>query len=333
MVLREISTKEADAWAARQKQAQILQSGAWGDFQAAAGASVLRYGLWADEKLLLALTIFRKPLFLSFGYLYCPRIDLSGLNKEQEGFLFEELARVAKEKNCIFLRIEPIQLLKIIRPRRTSPGLENYLSVISLKIKKTIDIQASQTNIIDISGSEEEILSRMHQKTRYNIRLATKKGVSVRTGASSDFESFWRVMEETRERDGFRLHARSYYERMLTVPGIELIVAEYRGKIIAANIVSYFGDMASYLHGSSSNAERNLMAPYLIQWESLRRAKEKGCRYYDLNGIDEKKWPGVTRFKHGFGGSDVIYPGTFDIIFAPLVYRAYILLRRIRRMV
>ncbi len=319
MELREISTKEADAWAAGQKQAQILQSGAWGDFQAAAGASVLRYGLWADEKLLLALTIFRKPLFLSFGYLYCPRIDLSGLNKEQEGFLFEELARVAKEKNCIFLRIEPIQLLKI----------KNY----KLQIKKTIDIQASQTNIIDISGSEEEILSRMHQKTRYNIRLATKKGVSVRTGASSDFESFWRVMEETRERDGFRLHARSYYERMLTVPGIELIVAEYRGKIIAANIVSYFGDMASYLHGSSSNAERNLMAPYLIQWESLRRAKEKGCRYYDLNGIDEIKWPGVTRFKHGFGGSDVIYSGTFDIIFAPLMYRAYMLLRRVRRMV
>jgi lipid II:glycine glycyltransferase (peptidoglycan interpeptide bridge formation enzyme) len=324
MKLIEIDKKEIDRLLEGQKQSQFLQSSAWADFQATSGSAALRYGLDDNGRLRAALSMFRKPLFLSYGYLYCPRVDLSALDAVQEEYLFNAIASIAKENKCLFLRIEPVCKFSGLASKQENANPE-------FQIRRSIDIQASQTSIISLSGSEEEILGRMHQKTRYNIRLAMKKGVSVRSGTGSDFESFWRVMEETRDRDGFRLHARAYYERMLKVPGIELLVAEYEGRIIAANIVSYFGDMASYLHGSSSNAERNLMAPYLLQWESLRRARAKACLYYDLNGIDEKKWPGVTRFKHGFGGTDVVYPGTFDIIFAPLLYRLYSLLRKIRR--
>ena len=104
-------------------------------------------------------------------------------------------------------------------------------------------------------------------------------------------------------------------------------------KIIAGNIVSFFGNTATYVHGASSNEYRNVMAPYLLQWEVIKIVQEKGYKYYDFYGIDEKKWPGVTRFKLGFSGNIVEYPGTFDLAFDNLWYNMYKVLRKIRRLV
>ena len=154
----------------------------------------------------------------------------------------------------------------------------------------------------------------------------------LNVGSDDDFEKFWEIMNETKDRDGFRLHAHEYYQKMLALDSIELIVAEFKGEIIAGNIVSYFGDMASYLHGSSSNKERNVMAPFAIQWFTIKRAKEKDCKYYDFNGIDENKWPGVTRFKRGFSGEEISYPGTYDLLINKQGYIVYKLMRSARRM-
>jgi lipid II:glycine glycyltransferase (peptidoglycan interpeptide bridge formation enzyme) len=139
-------------------------------------------------------------------------------------------------------------------------------------------------------------------------------------------------MEETKARDKFRLHSMNYYQKMLkAVPFIKLLVAEHDGKIIAGNIVSFFGDMATYIHGGSSDEKRNVMAPYLLQWQAIKIAKEKNLKYYDFNGINERLWPGVTRFKKGFGGEEVNYPGTFDLIFNYQKYIFYNILRQVRR--
>ena len=164
-------------------------------------------------------------------------------------------------------------------------------------------------------------------------------------------------MRETNERDGFRLHGKEYYWKMLfnvqysilnnhsisnnnsisnnqySISGlsIKLFIAKYQNKIIAGNIVAFFGDTVTYVHGASSNEYRNLMATYALQWQSIREAKARGCRYYDFFGIDESKWPGVTRFKKGYGGEEVDYPGTFDAVFDSVLYKMYNWLRWVRR--
>ena len=172
----------------------------------------------------------------------------------------------------------------------------------------------------------------MHQKTRYNIRLAEKKGVEVHVGGEKDFEDFWKLMSQTSDRDAFRVHDREYYQKMLAVDHnfIKLFCARYQGKLLAASIVSFFGDTVTYMHGASSNEHREIMAPYALQWQVIKIAQEAGYKYYDFYGINEKKWPGVTRFKLGFGGREIDYPGTFDVALN-WMYRLYKVARWIRR--
>ncbi|MFH1671454.1 MAG: peptidoglycan bridge formation glycyltransferase FemA/FemB family protein, partial [Candidatus Portnoybacteria bacterium] len=142
---------------------------------------------------------------------------------------------------------------------------------------------------------------------------------------------FLGLLKETAKRDGFHLHPEDYYRKMLEIMGekIKLFSAGYQGKIIAGSLVCFFDDTAAYLHGASDYNTRNLMAPYLLQWQAILKAKELGLKYYDFYGIDEKKWPGVTRFKKGFGGKKVIYPGAYDVIYSPLWYWGYNLVRRL----
>jgi peptidoglycan pentaglycine glycine transferase (the first glycine) len=351
---------------AGKKQAGFLQSWEWGEFQAAVGNRVVRLGFEGDDgSLFFAVSLIKKDLPVGKSYLYAPRLDFGNLTEEQLKFVFNSIREIAKKEKAIFLRFEPQKELQIANPR--------------LQISKTIDVQPSRTVILDLSKTEEELLKNMHAKTRYNIRLAEKKGVVIREGGEGDFEKFWAIMEDTKERDGFRVHGKGYYKMMLKcqMPNakcqkkskfqnsksekcpisniqsrigseastglfghsissgrlyIKLFLSEYQNKIIAGNIVSFFGDMATYVHGASANEFRNVMAPYLLQWRTIEAAKRMGYKYYDFNGIDEVKWPGVTRFKKGFGGEDVSYPGTFDLVFEGMWYNVYKMARRVRRL-
>jgi len=186
---------------------------------------------------------------------------------------------------------------------------------------------------LDLSLSEDELLHAMHHKTCYNIRLAKKKGVEIVRGKVADLPSFWKLLKSTTVRDGFRGHSLSHYHNLLEqgAPNIELCLAKRDDKVLAAGIFSFLGGRAVYLHGASSNSDRQHMAPYLLQWQMIKRAKEKTCRYYDFYGIDAKKWPGVTRFKLGFGGEERNYPGTYIIVIKPLIYNLYKILAFIKR--
>ncbi len=305
-----------------QKQAQFLQSWEWGEFQESAGNKILRFGIKDGDKLLVVFTVIEKRLALGMRYWYSPRIDLQLQIKDYELF-FDELKKIAKENKIIFFRFDPLSQFKIQNSK--------------FKIERTLDVQPKKTLILDISKPEKELLKDMHQKTRYNIRLAKRKGVVVTEASDNDFEEWWGIIQETSQRDGFRLHQKDYYKKQLQIKNkelqIKLIVAKYKDKIIAGNIVSFFGDMATYVHGASSSENRNVMAPYLLQWCSIQEAKRKGCKYYDFYGIDEKKWPGVTRFKKGFSGEEINYPGTFDLIFSKTWYNVYKLIRRLRRLI
>jgi peptidoglycan pentaglycine glycine transferase (the first glycine) len=335
-----------------QPHAEFLQSWEWGEFQEKVEGQIMRFGVEENGELIAAATLVKKTLPLSMNYFYCPRgpvIREEILEKIEEifNYLFSEIKKIAEKENVIFLRLEP--------SRAEIPDTK-------YQIQKTIDIQVSKTIILDLSLSEDELLKKMHQKTRYNIRLAEKKGVTIREvgisapllpeegsgvvgevslpckggdrGGLEEFDKFWNLMSATVNRDGFRLHSKEYYQKMLALDKnfIKLSFGEYEGKILCAGIFCFFGDTAVYLHGASSNENREVMAPYLLQWELIKKAKALGLKYYDFSGIDEKKWPGVTRFKHGFSGQELQYPGTYDIIFRTGKYCLYILFRKARRL-
>lgn len=330
-----IDQRQLNSFIARQEHSPFQQSWEWGRLQEAAGYEILRLGVEEDGALIATATFVKKDLGFGMGYWYCPRgpvVDLGCPISDFEYKAFELIVdgirRSAENRKNIFLRFEP----------------QSQISNLKLQIMRTIDVQPSRTIILDLSRAEEELLDAMHQKTRYNIRLAEKRGVRITDAGPDRFDEFWQIMQQTKDRDAFRLHDRDHYRKLIEIGSpssgddlehsglmIRLIFAEYENEAIAANIVAFFGDTATYVHGASANENRNVMAPFLLQWHAIQRARQLGCRYYDFYGIDEKKWPGVTRFKRGFNGEEKTFPGTYDMIFSPFRYRSYDWARKFRR--
>ncbi len=200
-------------------------------------------------------------------------------------------------------------------------------------------IQPPRTLIVDLSGSEQDILARMKQKTRYNIRLAMKKGVIVHE--SEDLDLFYDMLQVTSRRDGFGIHNPLYYRCVFNLfrPGDEcgLFVADYGGKPLAAIMVLVHGTRAWYFYGASTDEHREWMPTYLLQWEAMRWAKQRGCLTYDLWGVPDEDleilesqfvkrsdglW-GVYRFKRGFGGQLRRSLGPWDRVYQPVLYAFY----------
>jgi lipid II:glycine glycyltransferase (peptidoglycan interpeptide bridge formation enzyme) len=195
-------------------------------------------------------------------------------------------------------------------------------------------IQFRNTVLLDLTPSEEELLARMKQKTRYNIRLAQKKGVVVRTGTLNDLPMLYKMYAETSVRDGFVIRDEGYYQTVWSLflnssePSGEPLIAEVDDEAVAAIFVFYFASRAYYVYGMSRNAHREKMPNYLLQWEAIKRAKVRGCTLYDLWGAPEvfdesdSLW-GVYRFKEGLGGKVVRTLGAWDFTPNPLWYKLY----------
>jgi lipid II:glycine glycyltransferase (peptidoglycan interpeptide bridge formation enzyme) len=202
-------------------------------------------------------------------------------------------------------------------------------------------IQFRNTILIDLNPTEDEILTAMKQKTRYNVRLAARKGVKVRTGTESDFGLLYQMYAETSLRDGFAIREAKYYHRLWktffrtgvdsdtkTEPVCEPLIAEIDGEAAAAVVIFRFAGKGYYMHGMSVPNHRNAMPNHLLQWEAMKRAKAAGCEVYDLWGAPETfnegdvMW-GVYRFKEGFGGTVQRTIGAYDHPIKPLVYKVY----------
>jgi lipid II:glycine glycyltransferase (peptidoglycan interpeptide bridge formation enzyme) len=207
-------------------------------------------------------------------------------------------------------------------------------------------IQPMRTLIVEVSGDDNQILGRMKQKTRYNINLALKKNVVVRT--STDLESFYPLMKITGQRDGFGIHSQNYYQRAFELfnkhDHCQIFVAEFEGEPIAALLVFRNGNRAWYFYGASSDAHREKMPNYLLQWEAMRWARSQGCTEYDLWGVPDKNletleanfmdkneglW-GVYRFKRGFGGELKRSVGPWDRVYNSMAYKVYSLISKYR---
>ena len=304
--------------------AHLLQTGEWGELKSAFGWKPVRI---ITGNVGVQILFRRLPLGFTIGYI--PRIAVSFQLSAIGGQLWREIDSVCKQNRAIFTKIEPDlwegQTLETWDLElRTSPH----------------NIQPPRTIIVDIKGSEAEILSRMKQKTRYNIRLAEKKGINVR--AWNDMDAFYQMMLVTGGRDSFGVHSLEYYKRAyeLLHPGrmAEILVAEYQDKPLAALFVARNGNRAYYLYGASTDEERNRMPTYLLQWEAMKWAKARGCEEYDLWGVPDENeaileanfenrhdglW-GVYRFKRGFGGELKRAAQAMDRVYNPLLYWAYL---------
>lgn len=313
MEIREIKEKEIwQEFVASFEMAQFLQSWQWGEFQKSLGKKIWRFGIYQDEKLIGALMLIKNSLPFKKSYLYSPRFPVLTEAVPAEIFL-NKIKEIGQRENSIFWRVD----------------LFNADIFKDVKFIKISDVQPSRTILIDLTKSEEEILAEMHPKTRYNLRLAEKKSVRVKISQTDEeIEIFLKLLEKTAQRDKFRTHPLGYYQKLLHLDKnlVKLFLAEYQGKIIAGNLMIFFADTATYLHGASDNEFRNIMAPHLLHWIAIKEAKRDCFKYYDFWGIDEKKWPGLTRFKKSFvnekTGQGISYPGTFDL---PLDRKWYLL--------
>lgn len=224
-------------------------------------------------------------------------------------------------ERVISLKIEP----EVLEPSPVSAELRR------LGLVPASPVQMRSSIWVNLSLDENEIMARQKQKTRYNIRLASKKGVTVREGHSNDLDAWYQMYLATARRDGFSVHDLAYYQTVLQTlqpRGMAtLLLAEHENDLLAGIIVFAFGRTAQYMYGASSNDKRNLMAPYLVQWEGMRWARSRGAVVYDLWGIPDRLeegedlW-GVYRHKRGYGGEIVRYIGALDVVRAPLRHLA-----------
>ena len=313
----------------------LLQSGFWGAFRRRLGwrAQAFRCGYRGREFRLLVL-IRRLPLGLELAYApHGP--ELSEPVIEPERFLLD-LAEALRPhlRRCLFLRYDlPWGTEGLGNPPEALESFRNLH-------KAPMDVQPPSTVVLDLTAGEEQLLAAMKSKTRYNIRLAAKKGVEISTARCEELDSalseWYRLYVETARRDRITLHGEDYYRTLFSLAAsygqgaaeMYLLTARHEGELLAGIIVAVKGEGAWYLYGASSDRKRNLMPSYGLQWRAIRLARERGCLFYDLFGIPPSEDPrhpmhGLFRFKTGFGGRVLNRPGCYDVALRPLPYRLY----------
>ena len=256
-------------------------------------------------------------------------------------FLLSELSKALKPllpKNTMVIRFDPEVTFTNLEDRDLfNYGLRTVAWADKLKLKKNkVDIQPPDSTLVSLEGTEDEILARMHQKWRYNIRLSERKGVIIKkyngdsAEISSKIDKFYELTKETNARDGNASHAKSYYRDLILssakqlkegkdVPEVNLYIAEHEGDEIASIVTLFSKTESVYLYGASSNNKRNLMPNHLLQWTAMKDAKAYGSKYYDMYGMppegkdENHPMHGLYMFKANFGGKNIHRTGSWDV--------------------
>jgi lipid II:glycine glycyltransferase (peptidoglycan interpeptide bridge formation enzyme) len=335
-----------DVFVASQRRAPFQQTWAWGEFKHQVGVEIIRLAVVSGSKIIGIAQVFYEPWHFGQSTLtgfHAPLIDASlpvPQYQEALGLLMQNLVDEAKKRNVMSLHLEPpIELC--------NESLFKQFEV-QHKLRHAPAIQPLDTLMLDLRQDEDRLLAGMHEKTRYNIRLAEKKGVHIEVASAAEqnnaLEEFISLNKQTAVRDRFQSHGPGYYRRLAEYlpPGVlKVYVAKFENRAIAANLVVHFGDMATYVHGASGNANRNVMAPHLLQWRQILDAKILGKQWYDFFGIETPQrkrasrqggsWAGITRFKQGFGGQVISYLSAYELPVRLFWYRLVRAARIIRR--
>jgi len=338
------------------ENSHFMQSWQWGETKERNGWKPF-YKIWGDEESPSAAALILQRTITFLGGLIKLRIQYSPKGPlirdlADEGIVsivFDELRMFARDQRAIFLKADPDIVIGVGVPGEEDfsnndicPRIQNLLGTGGW-VYSPDQIQFRNTVLVNLSQSEDSLLSNMKQKTRYNIRLSERKGVIIRDGTREDFNLLYRMYAETSMRDGFAIREIGYYQTLWEIfsrdwnphgnpnnrSGLDVLIAEVEGIPTAAVVIIYFAGVAYYYNGMSLPIHRKLMPNYLLQWEAIKRAKNAGCKLYDLWGAPEifnqrdTLW-GVYRFKRGFGGYVQRSVGAYDYPVNAFIYNAYI---------
>jgi peptidoglycan pentaglycine glycine transferase (the first glycine) len=302
----------------------VLQSWEWGKVKSGHGWTPVRL-LWErGGRPVAAAQVLRRPLpYTPWGAMYVPKGPaLDYADRQLVERVLTDLEGHARRQRAIFIKVDPDTNL---------PQVVETLEVRGWRYSAE-QIQFRNTALLDLTLSEDALLAAMKSKTRYNVRLAGRRGVTVRRGTPSDIPLFYEMYAETGQRDGFTIRPFAYYEdawQTFLQAGLgQLLLAEVRGEAVAGAILFRFGSKAWYMYGASLDKHRHCMPNYALQWAAIRWAKLAGCTVYDMWGapdvLDERDrlW-GVWRFKEGLGAQFTTHIGAHDYATSPLLHWAY----------
>ncbi len=317
----------------------ILQTYEWGELKSRFGWSARRVGLYDRERLAAGAQVLLRRLPGGWRLAYIPKGPLIDWGDAESGQrLFGALDRVCRAQRAFALKIEP--------DLPESPALAAHLAKHGFRPSSQA-IQPRRTLLVDLRGDPDQILGRMKSKTRYNIRLSSRKQVNVLVADGEGIETFNRLMAVTGERDEFGVHSPAYYAAAYDILAAanmaRLFIATYDGQPLAGILACACGKKSWYMYGASGNEHRDRMPTYALQWAAMRWAKSRGCTSYDLWGVPDEDmdvleaqfaerhdglW-GVYRNKRGYGGELMRYAGAFDRVYSALLYRLYHLALRL----
>lgn len=297
-----------------------LQSWEWGEFRRSFGQKVVRLGVFDKTKMISGYQVIFSPI---------PKTDyaigtiLKGPKPDK--LMINSLKKLGIEQNAIFIKMEPLLL-------GPDPKIQAFLLDHGCVVGKPLFTK--NTFWVDLTKTEEQLLAGMHPKTRYNLRLAQKNGVTVTEDNSPEaFQSFLNLHFETTEREGFFSHNPAYHQTLFKIfqpAGMaHLLIAKYQNQPLVAWLLFEFNHTLYYPYGGSSREHKELMPSYLVMWEAIRLGQKLKCQNFDLWGAlgenpDPKDpWFGFHRFKQGFGPRPIEFIGTYDLILNPNLYKFY----------
>lgn len=326
-----------NAFIAASSARSFLQTWQWGDLQKTLGLRSWRVVIEDGAQIVAIALVIERKLQLGYSWLYIPRgpIFLEGLSDTDKAsawdVLEEKIKGLAREFGAFFIRIDPLW---------DSFDRNDWR-------KSSREVQPRNTLLLDLVSSQDELLATLHPKTRYNIRTAERKGVTVQfSNNPEDVEKFLHASKSVTQRSGFAYHPDSYYRAIMEILGTsgmaEFAIAEVAGESVAAHLMIYADGIATYAHGASIYDKRSYMAPALLYWETILRAKEKGMQTYDFFGVapfdpaqgkpeESHSWAGITRIKTGFGGKRIAYCGAYDLVLNEGLYTGFMMMRGVAR--
>jgi len=303
-----------------------LQTWNWGEFRKKMGIDVVRLGRFEHNKLIEAWQIsFHRIPYTPWTVGYFPKGPMP--NKT----MLDALKEIAQKKQAIYIQLEPNIILSHNSQLKTDKSI----------IPSHHPLFTKYTFVLDMTKSEDELLASMHQKTRYNIRLAAKHGVTVsQDNSDKAINAYLTLTQETLSRQRFYAHSRIYHETMFNIlhasDMAKLWIATYQGKPITAWVIFCWKDTIYYPYGASTRMQKNVMAPNLMLWEIVKWGKQHGYTKFDLWGAmgptpdQSDPWYGFHRFKEGYNPDLVEFIGSYDLITRPLLYKLFVALDSLR---
>lgn len=333
MIVRKLREEEKQRY--NQVVDHPLQSWEWGEFRKKTGTKVERIGFFDQGKL-------TKALQVTFHNLPSP-LNNRTVGYFPKGYMPDEeqlhaVKEIGKLHNALFVKLEPNVGQNINSPSAHDP-IKRFLH--ENEAVPGRPLFTKYTFQLDLTKSEEKLFNAIDSKTRYNIRLATKKGVEIFENTTQEgMEQYIEILSETTKRQGFYAHTPEYFRTMWQELGdsgmLRIFNAVYKGKILVSWIMFVFNGVLYYPYGASRSIHRNVMASNLMMWEMIMFGKREGCHKFDMwgsLGSDPKKtdpWYGFHKFKAGYGGDLVEFVGSFDLLIDPPIYNFYRIAENLR---